>query len=663
MAATLVRVCWLLVVIGLAWLWIEHLPDRYRLVGLSVKTGVSLSDVLPGASDAVFGVTQERQVQVSGLTSDNQVLASSTGFLVSGSLLLGVAGQIIHLSAVEDEVHISYGDGRYWRFTQGRLLDVHDQPLPGCRQLALLDWFEAWQPKFSIGGELECAKRLSLPGSVRLNVVRVGEHFYMQANQPQQVFIAQQANWESLADQPREVSRLRVGRSQFGVASSEGGVYLTALKNRPFVELPAVTASANIEPINPYELLSYIALFACSLWVLSNHISLQILMPLAVLGVINQLSTGLTAADDAMLTGTLSLIWRFALAVLLFKLFMAITRRFRMTTKVFSRAALALAVAIAFALIVQMVLGGELGVGGINPLEASKLMLAIVLTLGLRQLAFVENSYLRKALLINLLLVLAVVAFSTSVSLVLHDYSSLSINSFLFAAYCIAVSYFLKKKQLAHFRLIGILLFATIMIFIALMAWLVDELRQHLTLGEFELPAADRLKSFFLNAGAADSEQQYQAQFLLSQTDWLPHQLSLEISRFAAIESDYALSAFVARAGWIMAALWCACMVAFAVYSLALSVCLTKKLLNVSFRCEYAKREQLLLLSLVGYFLGVALLLHVLLSLLVNLQLIPVMGVPMLFISVGQSHPLLFGFPALIVISMLEKYNAILKVD
>ncbi len=398
-----------------------------------------------------------------------------------------------------------------------------------------------------------------------------------------------------------------------------------------------------------YLLLLCMVLLTKRVW----HVALGLV---AIAGVFNQLTLALAAGTDNMLAKTHEQIVAlscFCLLVLLFKAF-----RFNILQLLRYKSAQYFIIAcFIFGLLLQLAAGSEVGIPGLpNPIETLKVAMAYLAASFMGCFIFFHGSLLSKQFL---KIVKAGGGFLIIAGIFLVSMSDFSPSLVLLAMVCAIVAglslLFITRENATANKFAYILPAVTLSVLLSFGYYLSNKL-DDISIDTYELsglPAVDRWKTLELpNQNYINSYQVNQAKLAQINAQLMPNTQWHEGFAVPAIQDDFAITHMLARLGKILATLFVFTFAGLASYFLLFSFSAMKK--SILSKDLLKVRLEVIQLAIFSLLMSSALLAHIFINISSNLGFMPVMGQPLAFVSIANSHLLFFIMPTVLAIGLLE---------
>lgn len=389
----------------------------------------------------------------------------------------------------------------------------------------------------------------------------------------------------------------------------------------------------------------------------------MVLVFIVLTGVFNQLSLAITAGTENMMGKTHEQvvgITAFCLFVLFFKAF-----NFNFLPWFRNKWFLGIAGFIFVSgLIAQLVAGSEVGIPGLpNPIETLKMAMAFLAASFMGRLIFFHGSLISqqfwKVAIAGLAFLLVAGVFLASMS----DFSPSLILLAMSCAIIAGLSLLFKTRENVEVRKFAIILPATAMVVLLGMGFYINTKLNNITIDTYEmsgLPAVDRWKTLKLpTENYINAYQVNQAKIAQANAGVLPNTHWEKGFAVPAIQDDFAITHLLARQGKIITGLFVFSFIGLTFYFLLFSFhamyksIVSKGLLKI--------REEVVQLAIFSSLMSSALLAHIFVNISSNLGYMPVMGQPLAFVSIANSHLLFFIIPTVTAIGLLQ--SQIKRVD
>ena len=376
----------------------------------------------------------------------------------------------------------------------------------------------------------------------------------------------------------------------------------------------------------------------------------------ALIGVFNQLSLALTAGTENIIGKTTEQI----VALTVFCLLILISKAFKFNLLNLLRNNFVQYILVFFfilALLYQLAAGSEAGIAGLpNPIETLKMAMAFLAASFMGPFIFYHGSLVPQQFL-NVVkagggfLILAGI-FLVSMS----DFSPSIILLVMSCAIVAGLSLLFKTRENKKLKKYALILPAsTVAILLSLGGYLTAKL-DNITIDTYQLsglPAVDRWKTLKLpNENYINAYQVTQAKIAQRNADILPNTKWEEGFAVPAIQDDFAITHLLARSGKLLTGIFIASFIGLAFYFILFSFQAMHK--SIVSKNTYNVRLGITQLAIFCSLMSAALLAHIFVNISSNLGYMPVMGQPLAFVSIANSHLVFFIMPTVVALGLLE---------
>lgn len=376
----------------------------------------------------------------------------------------------------------------------------------------------------------------------------------------------------------------------------------------------------------------------------------------ALIGVFNQLSLALTAGTENIIGKTTEQI----VALTVFCLLILISKAFKFNLLNLLRNNFVQYILVFFfilALLYQLAAGSEAGIAGLpNPIETLKMAMAFLAASFMGPFIFYHGSLVPQQFL-NVVkagggfLILAGI-FLVSMS----DFSPSIILLVMSCAIVAGLSLLFKTRENKKLKKYALILPAsTVAILLSLGGYLTAKL-DNITIDTYQLsglPAVDRWKTLKLpNENYINAYQVTQAKIAQRNADILPNTKWEEGFAVPAIQDDFAITHLLARSGKLLTGIFIVSFIGLAFYFILFSFQAMHK--SIVSKNTYNVRLGITQLAIFCSLMSAALLAHIFVNISSNLGYMPVMGQPLAFVSIANSHLVFFIMPTVVALGLLE---------
>lgn len=409
----------------------------------------------------------------------------------------------------------------------------------------------------------------------------------------------------------------------------------------------------------PIEWSVYLLLF--SICLIANKRWHAILAFIALCGVFNQLALASAAGTENMFFKAREQIVAFTIFCFLVLLFRAFDTDLYtvLKDKIFKyKITIYIALGVFLSgLLAQLILGSETGIPGLpNPIETLKMAMSLLAAIFMGTFVFYHGSLIAKQFWKLLLVGLG---FLSMAGLFLISMSDFSPSLILLAMSCAIVTgltiIFSTRDNITFNKLAFVVPVVTIVILSSGSIYLNNKI-DNITIDTYQLsglPAVDRWKTLKLSdENYVNAYQINQAKIAQVNAGFFPNMNWEEGFAVPAIQDDFAITHFMARLGTFLTTVFVLCFAGLVAYFILFSF--VSMYHSIKSRQLLSTRLEVLQLAIFCSLMSCALAAHIFVNISSNLSFMPVMGQPLAFLSIANSHLVFFIFPTLVAISLLE---------
>lgn len=308
----------------------------------------------------------------------------------------------------------------------------------------------------------------------------------------------------------------------------------------------------------------------------------------------------------------------------------------------------------------QFFSGSETGIPNfINPTEVIKLVMAFVAAIFISNIFLYHNSGILAQLFKLVGAGLAFIIFALLFLASIKDFSPVIILSgMLLAIVVVLILIFLTRDSIKS-RIIGYLMIVFVCSgLLANYVWFDNKIEQ-LTIDtyHFSLPAVDRWKSLklpeenYINAYQITESKRVQASEELSGVNNWHKMVAVP-----AIQDDLSLTHLIVRTGWVFSTIYIGVFIGLVSYFFLTSCRII--LQSIKSAGLLLVRQQVVQLAIFCVLMSAALFTHIIINIGSNIGAIPLMGQPMAFISIANSHLIAFVMPTIIAFAFLQNQQS-----
>ncbi|MDT0604316.1 hypothetical protein [Thalassotalea castellviae] len=306
----------------------------------------------------------------------------------------------------------------------------------------------------------------------------------------------------------------------------------------------------------------------------------------------------------------------------------------------------------------QFFSGSETGIPNfVNPTEMIKLVMALVAAIFIGSLSLYHGKGLLPQLIKLFVAGLVFIIFALLFLASIKDFSPVIILSAMLLAITVVLVIIFLTREKAQSRQFGyfIIVIACAAIFTT-HYWVAKQIDE-LSMDTYQLsllPAVDRWKSLkypeqnYINAYQINEAKRVQVTEQLSGISNWNKRVAVP-----AIQDDLSLTHLIVRTGWLFSTFFVGMFVGLASY-LFLTSCQVI-LLSIKFTGLLIVKQEVIQLAIFCTLMSAALLAHIIINIGSNLGVIPLMGQPLAFLSIANSHLLTFVIPTIVTFTMLQK--------
>lgn len=306
----------------------------------------------------------------------------------------------------------------------------------------------------------------------------------------------------------------------------------------------------------------------------------------------------------------------------------------------------------------QFFSGSETGIPNfVNPTEMIKLVMALVAAVFISSLFLYHGKGLLPQVIKLFFAGAAFIVFALLFLASIKDFSPVVILSGMLLAIAVVLALIFVTRENAQSRQGGYLIIVSTCAALFTAHYWVTAKVDELSMDTYQLsmlPAVDRWKSLkypeqnYINAYQINEAKRVQVSEQLSGVSNWNKRLAVP-----AIQDDLSLTHLIVRTGWLFSAIFVGAFVGLVSYFFLASCRVI--LWSIKSSGLFVIRLEIMQLAIFCTLMSAALLTHIVINIGSNLGAIPLMGQPLAFLSVANSHLITFVIPTIVAFSIMQK--------